>query len=85
MQTDTDEVKALVERIVPLFAGRGPDIVGAVLGDLLAWMLAGVQGEDWADVEAVREAILTKHIALVRQLVPINEQVLLQRLRQRSH
>lgn len=58
----------------PLFAGRDPEVVGAVLADLLAMLLAGHVGEDAA---ALREQLLEVHIAAVRRLIPVNVQIML--------
>lgn len=70
----------LMERVRPLFAGVNPDIVGAVLADLLATLLAGhiVEGDPTA-TRQLRKELLQFHIAQVRQLIPINEQAILER------
>jgi hypothetical protein len=69
-----EKVNALRQRVAPLFHGQSPDIVGAVLSDLVALLLAGHQG---AGVAELREALLALHIETVRNLIPINEALLL--------
>lgn len=63
-----------------MFAGVTPEIVGAVLADLLATLLAGhiVDGDPKA-TRQLRKEMLQFHIAQVRQLIPINERAILER------
>jgi hypothetical protein len=68
-----EKVNALLQRIAPLFHGQSPDIIGAVLADLVALLLAGHQG---TGVEEVREELLQLHIETVRGLIPVNEVLL---------
>lgn len=67
--TDVAEVERLTIAICPLLAGHPPSIVGAVLADLLAILLASHHS-------AVREEFLTLHIACVRALTAINERMM---------
>ena len=67
------QVNALLQRIAPLFHGQSPDIVGAVLSDLVALLLAGHQG---AGVGELREELLQLHVETVRGLIPVNEVLL---------
>jgi hypothetical protein len=60
-----------------MLRGLGPDIQGAVLADLLATWLAGIQGPD---AEAARDELLEAHIRLVRVLIAVNEKIILDRL-----
>jgi hypothetical protein len=60
------EVDRIVERVMPLLAGRAPEVQGGILGDLVAIFIAGHH-------PALREEMLSMHINLVRQLVPVNE------------
>jgi hypothetical protein len=53
-------------RIKPLLAGRGPDLAGAALADLVSIWLAGHH-------PAVREDVLQNWLATVRKLVPVSE------------
>jgi hypothetical protein len=73
----TDEQAALATKLFDTIrvhlAGHDPAIQGAVLADLLALLLAGHRG-DGAD--EVREVFLKEHIAIVRQLIPVNEAML---------
>jgi hypothetical protein len=70
----------LMERVRPMFAGINPEIVGAVLADLLATLLAGhiVDGDPKA-TRQLRKELLQFHILQVRRLIPINEQQILER------
>lgn len=63
----TVKVERLSRRISALLAGKPPEVVGAVLGDLVATFIVGHH------VDA-REEILRLHVELVRDLIPINEQ-----------
>ena len=68
-----EKVNALLQRVAPLFQGQSPDIVGAVLSDLVALLLAGHQGPG---VEELREELLRLHVETVRGLIPVNEVLL---------
>jgi hypothetical protein len=72
--SDVQEVLGLIEQIRPLFVGRRPEIVGAVLADLLAMLLAGhvVPGDPKATA-ALREELLQVHLQQMRPLIPLNE------------
>jgi hypothetical protein len=72
-----ESVLATSAAIHPLLAGLGPELQNAVLADLTATWLAGFQG---ANVEILRAELLKAHISMIRELVPVNEQILLQRL-----
>jgi hypothetical protein len=79
MDLDLDDVRRLVEAIRPILGGKPPPIQGAVLADLLAIWLAGHFAGDDAANAAVREELLTAHIAMVRKLIPVNEEWMLRR------
>jgi hypothetical protein len=70
------EAEAIVNRIKPHLAGVETQIIGAVLGDLVAMFIAGHRAEDpggkAADTKAIQELVLQMHIDLVRSLIPIN-------------
>jgi len=66
MTANPEHVDALVDEIKPILAGHAPNLVGAVLADLLAIFMAGLH-------PALREEILEMHIKSVRGLIPINE------------
>lgn len=76
----TSEAK-LVERkvreICPLLSGLGPEVIGAVLADLFAMLLAGHVG---SDAEKCREEIIVAWMATVRDLIPVNEKMILERM-----
>lgn len=60
------EVEAVTKAIKPLLAGRGAEVQGAVLADLLAYWLAG-------HAPQLRESMLELHIEAVKAYTPINE------------
>src|SRR5262245_11196092 len=71
--------------IAPRLAGRPPVIQSAVLADLTAMWLAGVQvcgtgSAARADLAAIREDLLAAHMDLVRDLIHPNEQILRERM-----
>jgi hypothetical protein len=69
------EAHDLVEQIKPLLAGRNPTLLGAVLADLVSMWLAGHFGS-----AGLREELLRLHIQQVRDLIPVNEQIILEHL-----
>ena len=73
MGKPVNTVEQIVKAISPLLAGHSPEIQGAVLADLLAMFLAGHVG---SDADAVREEILRLHIETVRELIPVNEEII---------
>ena len=76
---NVQEIMGRAETIWPMLAGLGPDVQGAVLADLVATWIVGHQGEG---VARLREELLGLHIALVRGLVPINEAIMRDRIKQ---
>lgn len=60
------DVDALVERIIPLLRGQGPDLQGAALADLVSMFFAGHH-------PAMREEMIGHWLAAMRGLIPINE------------
>jgi hypothetical protein len=70
-------VEMIVSTISPVLRGFAPEIQGAVLADLLALWLAGHMGPD---AEALRDELLEEHIKTVRELIPINEKIVLERM-----
>ena len=69
--------EAISEQISSMLHGLGPDIQGAIVADLVATWLAGFQGPG---AEAMRNALLEAHVQTVRQLIPVNEKIMLDRL-----
>lgn len=59
----------LADQIKPILAHNDPSIQSATLADLLAMWVAGHAPE-------LREEVLDMHIRLVRDLVPINEEMM---------
>jgi adenosyl cobinamide kinase/adenosyl cobinamide phosphate guanylyltransferase len=68
--------KIATEQFYPLLVGLDPGIQSAVLADCLATWLAGHQMSDRAELERMREELLAEFIALVRELVPVNEAII---------
>jgi hypothetical protein len=76
-ETRTIEIARAVQRIKPLLAGRPPDMVGAILADLLAIWIAGHQVEgDAKSTRLLRADLSQLHWAAVRELIPINAKIL---------
>lgn len=68
-----DKVRELCERIRPILAGNGPEVIGATLCDLLAVLLAGYAVSDSVEeTHKLREEILTHHIECLWELVTLN-------------
>lgn len=74
-RAEFNEIQRVTDQIRPLLAGRGPDIQGAVLADLVSMWLAGHQCS-----AALREEILALHVETVRALTPVNLALLNERL-----
>jgi hypothetical protein len=72
-EEDARAAEALVKQIMPLMAGKGPDVQSAALADLMAMWLAGhvVRGDPEA-TERLRKEILEPWLETVWQLVPLN-------------
>lgn len=62
-------VLALVEQIKPLFAGRGPELQGAVIVELTSLWLAGHPKD-------LREQLLEINTAAIRGLTEVNARML---------
>ena len=78
-----ERIATIVERIMPMFAGEHPLIVGGALADLLALWLAGqIDPRGAKATRAHREAILKLHVDTVRALIKPNEEILLRQLRE---
>jgi hypothetical protein len=60
------------ESIKPLLAERDPNIQGAVLADLLSLWLAG----HYPNGAAFMDDLLERHIALVKELLPVSVRAL---------
>jgi len=67
----------IVNAISPLLRGFPPEIQGAVLADLVSMWLAGHMGPGAPEL---REELLAGHIELVRELIPVNEKIILERI-----
>lgn len=64
----TESAREAAEKIKPILAHLGPEVQGAVLGDLFAMFLAGHVGEG---ADELREEIIEQWLILVRDLLPI--------------
>jgi len=68
------EVLEGVEQIKPLLAGKKPEVIGAVLGNLLAIWLAGHRSTDNRQ-EDLWDSLLADHLMMVRELTPVERQI----------
>lgn len=64
------KVEKLTDQISGILAGHDPAIQSAVIADLAAMLLAGIQGKDKHDF---RIKMLSNFIEQIIRLVPINE------------
>jgi hypothetical protein len=77
---DTAMVMARVNNIRPMLAGLRPEVQGAVLCDLLAMWLAGhIDPSSARRTKKFRERLLRIHVTKVRELISVNEQILMAR------
>jgi hypothetical protein len=60
------EANRLSRKIRPLLAGKPPEVIGAVLGELVSLFIAGTR-------PSLRRWTLDQHIKLVTDLVPESE------------
>jgi hypothetical protein len=73
----TREIIAIVEQIKPLLAGQKPEVIAAVLADLMAILLAGHYAEgDENETRKMRAELLAMHCAKVRELTRINAEIM---------
>jgi hypothetical protein len=71
------EVARAVERIKPILHGRPPEMIGAILADLLAIWLAGHYAEGDEDAtRTMRADLLSMHLFTVRKLVSVNARII---------
>lgn len=85
-EADAKRVMELIEQIAPMLHGEERSVQGAVCADLLARWLAGhMDVSSKAGTDKLREELLAEHLAVVRDLIPVNEGMLLEQLRQTSH
>jgi hypothetical protein len=68
----TLEAEKLTDKIGELLHGRGPEIQGAALADLVAIFFAGHH-------PALREESIEHWITCMRNLIPVNEAILFDR------
>ena len=79
-EADIPFVRELCDTIGPLLRGRGPFVQSAVLADLVAMWLAGHIGTTPEQTAEIRETMLALFIEAVRDMIPLNEQMILERL-----
>lgn len=75
------ECQELVKQIRPMLAGRDRRVQSSVLADLLSIWLAGHFAGSAEANEALREELLEAHLALVRDLIEPNEEMILEQAR----
>ena len=68
----TAEVGPLVEMIAMLLHGRGPELQGAALADLVAMLFAGHH-------PALRDECIDLWVKAMRDLIPVNEAIMFDR------
>jgi hypothetical protein len=73
MTTTTEDVRLLVNMISMLLRGEPPEAQGAALADLVAMFFAGHH-------PAMRDETIEDWIRAMRDLVPINEAALFERI-----
>ncbi len=96
--TDADRAATITQKKVaeigPLLHGLGPDLQSAILADLVALWLAGhvifdpkdgPLGVERKQTDSTRELVLADWLDLVRDLVPVNEKIILERVRKTRH
>jgi hypothetical protein len=76
-------VQQLVNEIAPILHGHGPDVQSASLADLFAMFLAGHQGPH-PEVDELREQVVAEWLRCVRKLIPLNEKIILARVRREA-
>jgi hypothetical protein len=70
----SDEAIALADQIGPMLRGRGVEVQGGALADLVARWLSGMLIVGDADMtDTVREVSLKVFCSTVRKLIPVNE------------
>jgi hypothetical protein len=73
----SNEVLELAAEIKPILAGKDPEVISAVLAELLSLLLAGfVVPGDSEQTISVRSGLLASHCQLVRQLTIVNAKIL---------
>ena len=70
----------LVDLIAPMLTNQNPIVISAALADLMAIVLAGFQHPDAAEKQRVREEILQMHVGKIRELIPVNETIINERV-----
>ena len=66
------EAVRLAGQIKPLLAGLAPEVIGAVLAELLAtWVAGHIHLSNWERTADTRAAVLAEHVTLVEELVPV--------------
>lgn len=73
------EAIKLAGEISPLLAGRDPEVVGATLAQLMAYLLAGHFARTRKATDQLREDLLDQWIETLFKLIPPTEAELLER------
>lgn len=75
---DATTALSLAERVRPVLAGNPPDIIGAALADLVAMWIAGHFDTRGAiETAKHREQLIGQWLDTVRQLIEVNEQMIM--------
>lgn len=78
-------VDEIVDQMHDLLAGKGREVQGAVIADILARWLAGHIHPDGSDATPFRELLLTDLMDAVRKLIPLHEEDILERHQRGKH
>jgi hypothetical protein len=79
-------VEATATEIYPLLAGQGPEIVGGVLADLVSlWLASHVSVDSLENTQKYRDELFEHLIKAIRELVPVQEKNVLERVRKYSN
>lgn len=79
------EAVKLAGEISPMLAERDPEIVGATLAQLMAYLLAGHFARTRKATDQLREDLLDQWIETVFKLIPPTEEELLKRKSMKPH
>jgi hypothetical protein len=85
-QQQAEKVAEIVECVGPILAGNPPEVIGAALADLFATLLAGHYDPRGPEETAkMREELISRWLDIARQLIEVNEKIILARYQRGSH
>jgi hypothetical protein len=78
MNSTTDQVAEIVERVRPILAGNPSAVTGAALADLFAiWLVGHFDDRGPAETAELREELIDQWVKTARQLIEPNEKMIL--------